>query len=274
MSKDDTGAFQFHNEVAETTAEMGSQLGAEYLLKHGAAGAADLLAKRFAENEGKDLVSEGLLLSAVNRWEKISISRALKLVLSKGKDLISKGTKVGEDILEREGEEGELEAGACAAGGPVGCVVGAGIDFLLTAFTLVQLLSLFYDPKKLLLVFNKEQINNLSNTLKNSLREAYSKYNMDDWFDEEITFTPETFVFKISDTGDLELTDDWGPKYNKYMDEYIAKQGIKPGWRDRITQAQINELLGIKKKSLKKWIIIIGIVICLLVVIGLIIKYS
>lgn len=189
---------------------------------------------------------------------------------------------IGKSAASAATKAGLVTAGGCTLG-PAGCLAGSaigGVMFLADmAFTIYTTILDIQDKKGFMVLWHKDFVDRIANDYKEALENAYAEMGFPDYMNEEVLFTPESFVFDFRDDGTpyLDETNRWAQKYMQYRDEYFESVGITPGWEERLETKElrvadgliVQEEDGTKKKRVTVALVGIGltILICLLFII-------
>lgn len=222
--------------------------------------AAEFAAKKAVWNVGGKTI--------IKKLDKIVISKALQSRISKmasqsalkvirklvnklvtkilyktaGKVAVSASTKAGAQAARTAATAGTVAATGCATTGlqtaGVGCAVataGAAAYFMADmAFMIYNLVLDVQDKKGLNFIIHQDFIDNIDKSITDALNSGFADAGFPDYFDEEVLFYPEEFVFKYDDKGNLKIDPKWGPIYDKYVNEYITKLGYPSNWKDNL----------------------------------------
>jgi len=181
------------------------------------------------------------------------------------KMLIKTGTKQGAKIAAGMAAKAATVTAVGCAGGPVGCAAGAAAGAVLLAFDAMNLIMGVMDTHGYQIVFNQDFIDGISSKFTEALDQGFSNAGIENFFDEEILFTPEKFLFNTDTDGSLVVNEKWGPIYNKHIDDYMKTKNVKPGWRDRMETEELKDLETEKQKKKNTAILlIVGVVIILI----------
>lgn len=189
---------------------------------------------------------------------------------------------IGKSAASAATKAGLAAAGGCTLG-PAGCLAGSaigGVMFLADmAFTIYTTILDIQDKKGFMVLWHKDFVDRIANDYKEALENAYAEMGFPDYMNEEVLFTPESFVFDFRDDGTpyFDETNRWAQKYVQYRDEYFESVGIAPGWEERLETKElrvadgliVQEEDGTKKKRVTVALVGIGltILICLLFII-------
>lgn len=269
----DLNVLDSDNIVVQLTQEIAFEVGAVLaingtlsLINRGANALVMKATNKTIQQQASRLVSDRMLeriKKVTNMQIRQKINKAVKKIVDKilRKNVTKAGTRAGEKLLRA----GETAGTLCATTGPAtagtGCAVAAGYAGVETLLTVVDLLVGVLDVlvgNGRSIVFDQKFIDGLGDTMKDAMDSAFAQYpGMENFMDEEIFFEPELFVFEIDDMGNTGLSDDWGPRYNELVDEYMKQKGIKDGWRERMLEnsveigdADINSFLNLMNDKL------------------------
>ena len=124
---------------------------------------------------------------------------------------------------------------AAAAAGPVGVAAGMAATAMMLTFDVVNIVMSILDTKGYEILWDKEYIEDIGHIYDEALQGAFTNAGFPDYFNEEVLFRPEDFVFRIDyETQEIYMDDYYGSKYNAYVDEYMKKVGVEDGWRYRM----------------------------------------
>lgn len=197
--------------VTDVGLQIGGQLLEAELLKEGLKKGGVYISNDLLKNISKQLIK--------------SISQDIYKTV--GKSIVKVGLKEGVEVGAEATEALTTGGALCATTGletaGIGCAIGFALTAVLTAFDLFNFLITFFDKEGITLDMDQEFIDNIGDTFKKAMSDAMAKANMPDYFEDEINFDPSLFVFNIdTSTGTISLTDDYGPMYTKYVNEYLA----------------------------------------------------
>lgn len=195
---------------------------------------------------------------------------------------------LGKSAANAATKAGVAAAGGCALG-PAGCLAGSAIGAAMfiadMAFTIYTTILDIQDKKGMMILWHKDFVDQIANDYKVSLETAYADMGFPDYMNEEVLFTPESFVFDFDESGLPYLDDEneWAQKYIQYRNEYFDSIGVKSGWEDRIQATEIKQPTGLvnrveddrmKKKKVLVGTIVGGVVLALFFIIFIIIILS
>jgi len=243
--------------------------------------AAEKAAKKLTKKMTNTLVSKALskaITKMINSKIVQMIGKRVNAVIIKM--LLKTGTQKGAQIAAGMAAKTAIAVGAGCAAGPIGCAGGAVVGAALMAFDAMNLVMGVMDKNGYQIVFNQDFIDGIAAKYEEALDKGFSDAGIDNYFDEEILFQPEKFIFNTSADGSLVINEKWGPKYNKHIDDYMKTINVKPGWRDRMESEELKldpsineELVAFKmeedadqqkKKKNTVILIIVGIAVMLL----------
>jgi hypothetical protein len=195
---------------------------------------------------------------------KLMMDRIRKL-MNKGlqKAAVKAGTSAGARVGARVATAGARAGSGCVAG-PVGCAVGALYFVADTAFTIFSTIMDFTDSEGLLVLLNKQFIDELTEDfhemLELGVKDAFDESAIPDsadaastYMNEEKTFDPINFLFDYNeDTEEYEINIEWATRFVQLEDEYMRSIGITGDWRARMEGAvQIGEDISVPDLSKK-----------------------
>ena len=197
---------------------------------------------------------------------------------------------LGKSAANAATKAGIATAGGCSLG-PAGCLAGSAIGAAMfvadMAFTIYSTILDIQDKKGMMILWHRDYVDYIANDYKDALENAYAEMGYPDYMNEEVLFTPESFVFDFDDDGMPYLDDknEWAQKYIQYRNEYFESIGVTPGWEDRIQVEEINrpdglvnqikyDRMKINKKKVTTGVIIGGVFLALIFIIFVIIILS
>jgi hypothetical protein len=125
-------------------------------------------------------------------------------------------------------------AAACA-GGPIVCAASIAITVVLLAFDVVNIVLDIMDTKGYSVVIYKADIKAIAESTKEWMNIEYNTQEDPAFFDEEIFFDWESFLYDIDENDNIVANEEWVPRYEAYRDEYMKIHfGITGDWRSRI----------------------------------------
>jgi hypothetical protein len=146
---------------------------------------------------------------------------------------------LGDAASEAAGVGGAICATTGVETAGIGCIAGAVVTAALTAFDLFNFIITFFDTQGITFVMDQAFLDNIGDTYKKAMSDAFTKAGIPDYFEDEIEFDPTAFVFNVdTTTGEITYTDDYGPIYQKYVNEFLTKN---PGTAD-VPPSPINKL--------------------------------
>lgn len=185
---------------------------------------------------------------------------------------------LGKSAANAATKAGMAAAGGCALG-PAGCLAGSAIGAALfiadMSFTIYSTILDIQDKKGFMVLWHKDYVDRIANDYKDALENAYAEMGFPDYMNEEVLFTPESFVFDFAEDGTPYLGDEntWAQKYIDYRNEYFESIGVAPGWEDRIQAQELNRPGGLvnqiddddrmKKKKVTTIAIVAGVSLAL-----------
>jgi hypothetical protein len=174
----------------------------------------------------------------------------IRKLMSKG--LQKAGAKAGTAVAARVGARvatAGARAGAGCTAGPIGCAAGAVYFVADMAFTIFSSIMDFTDSEGLLVLLNKQFLDELTEDLHEmyeaGLKDAFDESAVPDsadaaagYMNEEKLFYPESFLFDYNeDTEEYELNLEWAIRFVQLEDEYMASIGVTGDWRSRMEGA-------------------------------------
>lgn len=197
---------------------------------------------------GGQLIGEGLLkklirsagTKALSKYalKKITSELATDIVKIMLKNIVKRIAEVGLkevaiDLAKAVARSVVLGAEICGVTGAetlgAGCVVAAVITALLIIFDVMNILLVFFADKTLTTVFDQAYLDEQAKVFKELVSEAFTKFGMPDYFEEEIEFSPLSFIYDIDlIAGTITYTSDYGPMYKKYVNEYLKTHTSLP----------------------------------------------
>jgi len=197
---------------------------------------------------------------------------------------------LGKSAANAATKAGIATAGGCTLG-PAGCLAGSAIGAAMfvadMAFTIYSTILDIQDKKGMMILWHRDYVDYIANDYKDALENAYAEMGYPDYMNEEVLFTPESFIFDFDDDGMPYLDDknEWAQKYIQYRNEYFESIGVTPGWEDRIQVEEINrpdglvnqinyDRMKINKKKVTTGVIIGGVFLALIFIIFVIIILS
>lgn len=191
------------------------------------------------------------------RLSKANFAHLRKLVMDRIRKLMSKGlqkagAKAGTAVAARVGARvatAGARAGAGCTAGPIGCAAGAVYFVADMAFTIFSTIMDFTDKEGLLVLLNKQFLDELTEDLHEmyeaGLKDAFDESAVPDsadaaseYMNEEKLFYPESFLFDYNeDTEEYELNLEWALRFVQLEDEYMESIGITGDWRSRMEGA-------------------------------------
>jgi hypothetical protein len=212
----------------------------------------DLALQVGGQEIGEDLLKKGVQKGAIklsstmtrrisNQIVKVITENVYKVI---ARNVAKAGYKAGLDSLGKAASEAAEAGGTlCAATGAetagIGCVAGAVVTAALTAFDLFNFLITFFDTEGITFVMDQAFLDNIGDTYKQAMSDAFTKAGIPGYFEDEVEFDPVAFVFNIdATTGQISYTDDYGPIYQKYVSEFLTAH---PGIED-VAPSPINKI--------------------------------
>lgn len=197
---------------------------------------------------------------------------------------------MGKSAANAAAKAGMATAGGCALG-PAGClagsVIGAALFIADMSFTIYSTILDIQDKKGFMVLWHKDYVDRIANDYKDALENAYAEMGFPDYMNEEVLFTPESFVFDFTEDGIPYLDDEnkWAQKYLDYRNEYFESIGVTPGWEDRIQAQELNlsgnlvnpvdvEVNDAKKKKVTTVAIVAGVSLALFFIFILILIFT
>lgn len=204
------------------------------------------------------------------RLSKANFTHLRKLIMDRVRKLMSRGlqkagvkagTAIGARVGTRVATAGARASAGCTAG-PVGCAAGALYFVADMAFTIFSTIMDFTDKEGLLVLLNKQFIDELTEDLHEmyeaGLKDAFDESAVpdaegavSDYMNEEKTFDPINFLFDYNeDTEQYEINIEWATRFVQLEDEYMASIGITGDWRTRMDDAaQIGQGISVPKQK-------------------------
>jgi hypothetical protein len=236
--------------------QVGGQLIGEELLKKGV-------------QKGAIKASGAVTRRISNQIVKIITENVYKTI---ARNVAKVGYRTGISSLAKAGEAAEAGGAICATTGletaGVGCVAGAVVTAALLAFDLFNFIITFFDKEGITFVMDQAFLDEIGDTYKQSMSEAFAKAGVPGYFEDEIEFDPIAFVFSVdAKTGEISYTDDYGPTYKKYVNEFLTAHPYMLDVSSKnkkiiivvtLAMALFFVLLGV---AISPWFILLGIVL-------------
>jgi hypothetical protein len=128
----------------------------------------------------------------------------------------------------------------CVAG-PVGCAASIALEVAMLAFDVINIVLDILDEKGYQVVIYKADIKAVAESTSKWMNSEYNTQENPAYFDEEIFFDWESFLYDIDENGNIVANEQWAPRYEKLRDEYMASIGITGDWRSRIETVDMSK---------------------------------
>jgi hypothetical protein len=172
-------------------------------------------------------VSTSVRLSgrAAERMARFVASQTAKVATRVATKVATMTTNIGTKVA--------MMASTCVAG-PIVCAASMAITVVLLAFDVVNIVLDILDAKGYSVVLYKADIKAVAESSKEWMNSEYNTEENRNFFDEEIFFDWESFLYDIDDDGNFFANEVWAPRYEQLRDEYMTSIGITGDWRSRV----------------------------------------
>ena len=120
-----------------------------------------------------------------------------------------------------------------AATGGIGCLVGIMVTVILLAFDVLNLVLSLLDPGNISALMHRDTVEGIIKVTGQTMASEFP--DQPHYFDEEILFDPDAYLFLITPEGDIVADPYWSDLYNAYQDEFMTNIGITGDWRSRLS---------------------------------------